>query len=85
MRGQLAADPIPMPAWGSNRREPPSSNLRSALVECAEKFDNGKLAAIEGAADVELRDMLAGQETLEFNKCMSAKGWVASPDYLLAP
>jgi hypothetical protein len=74
-----------MPAGDSIRRESPSSNLRSALVECVGKFDSGKLAAIEGAADVELRDMLAGEETLEFNKCMDANGWVASPDYVLAP
>jgi hypothetical protein len=73
----LPSDPI--------KRELIPGDLRVALNDCVAKFDSGRLSALNRTADDKLTTMLAGDETLEFNKCMSSKGWISMTDTVLAP
>jgi hypothetical protein len=59
--------------------------LRAALADCVEKYDSVQLSVLDGAADDRLRAEFTDTGKLEFNRCMSAKGWLSVPDYLLAP
>ncbi len=75
---------LPTPSVPIKRLLTPS-DLRAALTECFAKHDSGQLSALDGTADDRLTATFAGIGNLEFNQCMSAKGWLSVPDVLLAP
>jgi hypothetical protein len=67
------------------KRRLTSSDLRKALIVCVAKYDSSQLAALDSSTDDGLKAMFVGNEKLEFNQCMSAKGWLSMPDFLLTP
>ncbi len=59
-------------------------DLRVALTDCVVTYDKNQLSKLNDTGDDRLRSILTG-EPLQFDKCMSAKGWIPFPDYVLAP